>query len=178
MKRGFPDCSDVKKPPAMQEMQVQSLVQEDPLEKEMAIHFSILAPKIPWTEESVGLQPKGLQKVRHNWVAGHTHDVKMLQVYLQFWGFDLSPLKVCKDLRGALYYSFPHIFLSVFWPGKYSAARGPQIYSPNTGLVLPIFAACLAPEIIWVWNEICFSPLIWQKRKLKPDRLRDLPKSW
>ena len=50
----------------MQEMQVQSLGQEDPLEKEMATHFSILAPKIPWTEEYAGLQPKGLQKVRHN----------------------------------------------------------------------------------------------------------------
>ena len=56
---------------------------------------------------------------------------EMLQVYLQFWGFDLSPLKVCKDLRGTLYYSFPHIFLSVFWPGKYSVARGPKLYSPN-----------------------------------------------
>ena len=82
MKRGFPDGSDVKKLPTMQEMQVQSLVQEDPLEKEMAIHFSILAQKFPWTEESVGLQPKGLQKVRHNWVAEHMHNVKMLQVYL------------------------------------------------------------------------------------------------
>ena len=70
----------------MQEMQVQSLGQEDPLEKEMATHFSILAQNIPWTEEYAGLQPKGLQKVRHNWVAGHTHDVKTLQVYYSFEG--------------------------------------------------------------------------------------------
>ena len=47
--------SVVKNPSAMQEMQVQSLGQEDPLEKEMATHFRILAPKIPWTEEPVGL---------------------------------------------------------------------------------------------------------------------------
>ena len=40
----------------MQETQVQSLGQEDPLEKEMATHSSILARKIPWTEEAVGLQ--------------------------------------------------------------------------------------------------------------------------
>ena len=40
----------------MQETQVQSLGQEDPLEKEMATHSSILARKIPWTEEPVGLQ--------------------------------------------------------------------------------------------------------------------------
>ena len=66
VKKGFPDGSDVKKLPAVQEMQVQSLGQEDPLEKEMATHFSILAPRIPWTEEPVGLQSKGLQKVRHN----------------------------------------------------------------------------------------------------------------
>ena len=41
----------VKGPPAMQETRVQSLGQEDPLEKEMATHFSILAWRIPWTEE-------------------------------------------------------------------------------------------------------------------------------
>ena len=41
----------VKNPPAKQEMQVQSLVQEDPLEKEMATHSSILAWEISWTEE-------------------------------------------------------------------------------------------------------------------------------
>ena len=42
----------VKHLPTMQETRVQSLGQEDPLEKEMAAHFSILAWKIPWTEET------------------------------------------------------------------------------------------------------------------------------
>ena len=51
----------VKKLPAMQETQVQLLGQEDPLEKEMAIHSSILAWKILWTEEAGGLQSMGLQ---------------------------------------------------------------------------------------------------------------------
>ena len=46
----------------MQETWVRSLGQEDPLEKEMATHSSILAWKIPWTEEPGGLQPMGLQK--------------------------------------------------------------------------------------------------------------------
>ena len=45
----------VKNPPAEQEMWVQSLGQEDPLEKEMATHSSILAWEIPWTEEPGGL---------------------------------------------------------------------------------------------------------------------------
>ena len=51
----------------MQEMQVRSLGQEDPLEKEMATRSSILAWKIPWTEEPGGLQSMGSQKVRHIW---------------------------------------------------------------------------------------------------------------
>ena len=50
----------------MPEMQVRSLGQEEPLEKEMATHFSILAWKIPWTEEPGGLQSMGLQRVGHN----------------------------------------------------------------------------------------------------------------
>ena len=47
----------------MQETQVRSLGQEDPLEKEMATHSSIPAWKIPWTEEPSGLQPMGLQEL-------------------------------------------------------------------------------------------------------------------
>ena len=50
--------------PTMQETQVQSLGQEDPLEKEMATHSSVLAQRIPWTEEPGGLQSKGSQRVQ------------------------------------------------------------------------------------------------------------------
>ena len=50
----------------MQEMQIQPLGQEDPLEEEIATHSSILAWEIPWTEEPAGLQSMGLQRVRHN----------------------------------------------------------------------------------------------------------------
>ena len=49
----------------MQEMQVPRLVQEEPLEEEMATHSNILAWKIPWTEEPIRLQSMGLQRVRH-----------------------------------------------------------------------------------------------------------------
>ena len=52
----------------MQEIRVQSVGQEDPLEKEMAIHSSILAWEIPGTEEPGGLYFMGLQRVRHNLV--------------------------------------------------------------------------------------------------------------
>ena len=57
--------SAVKNPPAMQELRemwIRSLGQEDPLEKEMATHSSILAWRIPWTEESGGLESIGSQK--------------------------------------------------------------------------------------------------------------------
>ena len=54
----------VKNLPAMQETWVQSLDREDPLEKEMATHFTILAWEIPWIEEPGGLQSMGVAKSR------------------------------------------------------------------------------------------------------------------
>ena len=56
----------VKRLPVMWETWVQSLGQEDPLGKGMATHSSILAWRIPWTEEPGGLQSIGLQKVGHD----------------------------------------------------------------------------------------------------------------
>ena len=56
----------VKNLPAMQEIQVRSLGQEDPLLKGMANHSSILAWRIPWTKEPGGLQSMVLQSVRHD----------------------------------------------------------------------------------------------------------------
>ena len=56
----------VKNPPAMQETWVRSLSWEDPLEKEMATHTSILAWRIPWTEEPGRLQSWGCERVRQD----------------------------------------------------------------------------------------------------------------
>ena len=64
--KDFPVAQRVKNLPAMQETRVQSLGQEDPLEKGMAIHSSILAWRIPWTEVPGRLQPVGLQRVGHD----------------------------------------------------------------------------------------------------------------
>ena len=55
-----------KRLPAVQETWVQSLDQEDPLEKEMATHSSVLAWKIPWTEKPGRLQSMGSQRVGHD----------------------------------------------------------------------------------------------------------------
>ena len=62
----------VKNLPAVQETQVQSLGWEDPLEKGMATHSSILAWRIPWTEEPGRLQSMESQRVRHD-LATNTH---------------------------------------------------------------------------------------------------------
>ena len=56
----------VKNLPAMQETRIQSLGGEDPLKEEMATHSSILAWRIPWTEEPGGLQSTGSQRVGHD----------------------------------------------------------------------------------------------------------------
>ena len=64
----------VKRLPAMQETRVRFLVREEPLEKEMAIHSSTLAWKIPWMEEPDRLQCMGSQRVGHDWVTS-------LQIY-------------------------------------------------------------------------------------------------
>jgi len=63
---GFCDGSRVKNSPAVQETLVWSLGREDPLEEEMATHSSILAWRIPWTEEPGGLQSIGSQRDRHD----------------------------------------------------------------------------------------------------------------
>ena len=56
----------VKNLPAVQETQVRSLGWEDPLEKGMATHSSVLAWRTPWTEEPSGLQSMWSQRVRHD----------------------------------------------------------------------------------------------------------------
>ena len=68
----------VKNLPTMQETWLWSLGQEDPMEKDMATHSSILAWRIPWTEEPGGLQSMGSQRVRHDQVTNtHKHLTKI-----------------------------------------------------------------------------------------------------
>ena len=62
----------VKRLPAMRETRVWFLGREDPLEQEMAIHYSTLAWKIPWTEEPDRLQSMGSQSVGHDWASDFT----------------------------------------------------------------------------------------------------------
>ena len=79
----------VKNLPAKWETWVWPLDLEDPLEKEMATHSSILAWRIPWTEEPGGLQFLGSQRVRHDWAAAAA--AKLLQ----------SCLTLCDPIDGS-----------------------------------------------------------------------------
>ena len=63
----------VKHLSTMRGTRVRSLGREDPLEKEMAIHFSTIAWKIPWTEKPGRLQSMGSQRVGHDWATSHAH---------------------------------------------------------------------------------------------------------
>ena len=78
----------VKNLPATQDARVWSLGGEDPLEKGMATHSSILAWRIPWTEEPAGLQTIGPQRVIHTHT--HTHTESLLVDSLRSWKFLVS----------------------------------------------------------------------------------------
>ena len=69
----FPVAQMVKNLPATQETRVRSLGQEYPLEKAMTVHFSILAWRIPWTEEPGGIQSMRSRRVRHDRVTNAMH---------------------------------------------------------------------------------------------------------
>ena len=75
----------VKNLPSKQEMQLQSLGWEDPLEKEMATHSSILAWRIRETEEPGVLQSTGLQRVRHNLVIKQRLSHPYMKIFLMHY---------------------------------------------------------------------------------------------
>ena len=98
LKKGFPGSSVIKNLPAKtQETWVQSLGQEDPLEKGMATHYNILAWRIPWVEEPGGLQSTALQRVRHDWATTHTHHRQ--GVVSRGFRVDLKIISLVKDER-------------------------------------------------------------------------------
>ena len=80
----------VKRLPAMWETRVSSLGWEDPLEKEMAPHFSTLAWEIPWTEEPGRLQSMGLQRVGHDWPTS----LSLLTISLNLWFYIIYSLYI------------------------------------------------------------------------------------
>ena len=97
--------------PVMQETWVRSLGQEDPLEKEVATHSSILAWRIPWTEESGGLQSTGSQRVGHDRASDLIYlfnyrggTIFILTAISRVWKAPYPPLSYCDILA---LFSFP-----------------------------------------------------------------------
>ena len=94
-----------------QEIRVRSLSQKDPLEMVMATHSSILAWRIPWTEEPGGLQSKGSQRVRHDWVTEHTQhpflkqDAPTFPDWLGYFVFTEGCCCCCFHCRRASFYA-------------------------------------------------------------------------
>ena len=126
----------VKNLPVMQEMQVQSLGWEDPLEKEMATYSGILAWKIPWTGEPDGLQSMGSQRVGHDWVTNT---------------FTLTYFANIASQSLVLFYSFYSMLgLPGSSEGKASASNAGDLglipgsgRSPEEGHVNPLLYSCL-----------------------------------
>ena len=125
----------VKNLPAMQETQLRSLGQEDPLERGMATYSSIVAWRIPWTKEAGGLQSVGSQRVRHNWVTNTST-------------FSLSGHLTSNSLINRSYHNST---VSWFWcnkilkhyhvkfriPGKYKGLFPPSVAYPLPMMSLP-----------------------------------------
>ena len=103
----------VKNKPAMRETWFQSLGQEDLLEEEMAIHFSILAWKIPRIQEYGSLQSMEPKRVRGNWVTEHIHTIPTFSYSLSSW-LQGSHCLVKQAVRFCSMVSQ----LSIFFPGS------------------------------------------------------------
>ena len=96
----------VKNPPALWKIQVRFLGLEDPLEKGVITHCSILVWRIPWTEEPGKLQSMWLQRVRYDWATNtytHTHKENWISQVNEFSTF--LCLGRCKRLKSSLWYA-------------------------------------------------------------------------
>ena len=94
----------VKNLPAMWETWVRSLSWEDPLEEDMATDSSILAWRIPWTEEPGMLQSMGSQRVSHDWATKHTHIYIYTYTHIYVYIFCYTP-----ETNPALYINYTSI---------------------------------------------------------------------
>ena len=89
----FPGGSALKNLPTLQETQVRILDQEDPLEEGMATRSSLLAWRIPWTEEPGGLQSIGLQRIRHDWSNwAHMHKEVIGYLFARSISYNISSI--------------------------------------------------------------------------------------
>ena len=100
----------LKRLPAMWETWVRSLGREDPLEKEMATHSSILAWRIPWVEEPGGLQSTGSKRIGHDWVTSPS-----LSIYSELEITGHNQHHFWKDTIGSNVYIYFESFSVKYW---------------------------------------------------------------
>ena len=99
----------------MLETRVRSLDREGPLEKEMATHSSILAWRIPWTEEPRMLQSMGMQKVRHDWANQMFFIAPCILKAAPKLAFFNPKALIGQKSRKQAYYSFLFLFFWLHW---------------------------------------------------------------
>ena len=134
----------VKNLPVMRETWVRSLGQEDPLEKGKAVHSSILAWRIPWTEELVRLQSVGSQRVRHDWATNPL----LLWLRCSTSSSDccfLTCIPVSQEAGKVVWYS--HLFKNF-----------PQFVVIHT---VKSFSVVNEAEVDGFWNFVAFSMIQW-----------------
>ena len=116
----------VKRLSTMRETRVQSLGWEDPLEKEMAIHSSTHAWKIPWTEEPGRLQSMGLQRVGHDWATSLCHTSDNYTLFISWArGTSFQSLLLLLDLLSlpSCYVMCFIIFVIILWESEVKVAQ-------------------------------------------------------
>ena len=169
--------------PEMQETRATFLARKDPLEEEIATHSSILACKIPWTEQRGRLQSMGLQRLRHDWVTEHAHTGALRQQKFtpsQFWRLKIQNQDVCRTVLTLkalekspflhlLWHSLavpksshgllPSVHLSLFrFPSSYKDTGHYVMFYPNPSW--PDFNLILSPKTLFP-NNVGFSGSRW-----------------
>ena len=154
----------------MQDTRIRSLGWEDPLEKGIAIHSSILAWRIPWTEKSGGAQFMGLQRIRHDWMTNtHTH-THMIFIPVLYIYHVVSPISMTLNST----YTFRHKFRNHTQSPDQNSLLHAKPSSWNFRLfsarILPViqrFTSILIPWFLYHsrWLYHC---LVAQAMKLRP----------
>ena len=139
----------------MQKTRVRSLGQEDPLEKEMASHSSILAWEIPWTEEPGGLQSMRLQRVGHDWATHNNSNFYTAAHYLSSLTWIDVGLSLC-----ILPLPLAHLVLLLslsFHSCKMGLSRVPSAFnSPYKSM--KVFGKLKRTLRTWIWQPIWMPP--------------------
>ena len=156
----------------MQETQVWSLGQKDPLEEEMATYSSFLAWRIPWTEAPSGLQSMGSQRVRHSWAINtHTHHHHLCSVWwsLKALSCHWISCQAARHHRPDLQLETKRVPLVWGHLGDetWGVTQSPfsrEINVPLGKAVLPSFDHQMAPDI-----QLCLPP--WGRTSLPLSRL-------